>query len=97
MVGYGTGAEGDYFEIKNSWGAEWGAGGFMRLKRGVSDRHGQNGLATMPAYVVKTRPNEGGPSVLVGPDLERGLCTVHMQAWRQPLEFAAAVGPPLGR
>lgn len=66
-------------------------GGFMRLKRGVSDRHGQNGLATMPAYVLKTRPNTGGPSILVGPDLEREGA-VHKMAPNRKARYCRAAG-----
>ncbi|KAL0583004.1 hypothetical protein ABG067_007064 [Albugo candida] len=32
-VGYGTGSDGDFFKIKNSWGTGWGDKGFMYLKR----------------------------------------------------------------
>lgn len=36
LVGYGTG-EKDYWKIRNSWGADWGEDGFIRLLRFDSD------------------------------------------------------------
>lgn len=34
LVGYGTDeAEGDYWIVRNSWGAGWGEGGYIRLQR----------------------------------------------------------------
>merc|ERR1712210_336077 len=34
LVGYGTDeAEGDYWIVRNSWGPNWGEGGYIRLQR----------------------------------------------------------------
>jgi C1A family cysteine protease len=35
VVGYGREGDKDFWLVKNSWGAEWGEKGFMRLRRGV--------------------------------------------------------------
>ncbi|KDD74236.1 papain family cysteine protease [Helicosporidium sp. ATCC 50920] len=68
-VGYGTDDQGrDYFKIKNSWGAHWGDEGFIYLRRGVEEPRGQNGLATFPAFPVKTTPS---PKARVDNDLGR--------------------------
>ena len=37
LVGYGTEDGTDFWLLRNSWGVEWGEGGYMRLRRGVGE------------------------------------------------------------
>ncbi|PUZ36989.1 hypothetical protein GQ55_9G082100 [Panicum hallii var. hallii] len=51
-VGYGTAGDGTrYWVMKNSWGASWGEGGYVRIRRGVRGE-GVCGLAKLPSYPV---------------------------------------------
>ncbi|XP_044461568.1 senescence-specific cysteine protease SAG12-like [Mangifera indica] len=50
-IGYGTTSGGaKYWLMKNSWGTDWGEGGFMRIQRDVGDREGLCGLAKEASY-----------------------------------------------
>lgn len=48
-VGYGVDGEQKYFLVKNSWGADWGDKGYIKMSR-----NGDNncGIATMPTYPI---------------------------------------------
>ena len=68
VVGYGTDQDGEHFWLlKNSWGAQWGEEGFLRLLRGMPG-NGSLGLAANPGYPVKIsqNPNKVHPSSRVG-------------------------------
>ncbi|KAK1665703.1 hypothetical protein QYE76_053862 [Lolium multiflorum] len=57
-VGYGTTDDGkDYWTVRNSWGPNWGEGGYIRMERNVTARTGKCGIAMMASYPVKTGPN----------------------------------------
>jgi C1A family cysteine protease len=53
-VGYGVDSSGlEYWTIKNSWGADWGEGGYIRLARGADyNPGGQCGVQIDNAYAV---------------------------------------------
>merc|ERR550517_1763197 len=47
-IGYGSvEGKGDYWLVKNSWGAEWGEGGFVRIAR---EEDNMCGVASQAAY-----------------------------------------------
>lgn len=52
-VGYGEDeSNGEYWKVKNSWGAGWGEGGYFRLKKDLGGP-GQCGVAMAASYPVK--------------------------------------------
>jgi len=54
VVGYGAATGLDYYKVKNSWGADWGESGYIRLARGASYNGGagQCGILMDPSYPV---------------------------------------------
>ncbi|KAJ4846843.1 hypothetical protein Tsubulata_030512 [Turnera subulata] len=63
IVGYGSTLDGTkYWIVKNSWGAEWGEKGYIRMQRGVSDKEGLCGIAMEASYPIKnSSTNPAGP------------------------------------
>ncbi|MFS7910972.1 putative chymopapain protein [Helianthus anomalus] len=53
IVGYGETPEGmKYWIVKNSWGPDWGEGGYIRVQRGVPDPMGLCGINVQASYPV---------------------------------------------
>jgi C1A family cysteine protease len=60
IVGYGTDKGMDYWKVKNSWGANWGEQGYIRIKRGVP-KDGECGIKDQPSYPVVNQEEERSP------------------------------------
>jgi hypothetical protein len=57
IVGYGTDKGVDYWKVKNSWGPNWGEGGYVRIERGLPG-DGECGIKKMASYpeVISSGP-----------------------------------------
>jgi C1A family cysteine protease len=52
-VGYGVDSGKEYYKVKNSWGADWGEKGYIRLGRGSNfNPSGQCGIQMVASYPV---------------------------------------------
>jgi C1A family cysteine protease len=58
VVGYGTDNGTDYWKVKNSWGADWGEEGYVRIERNSNQQNGACGIRIQPYYPV-IAPQQG--------------------------------------
>ncbi|KAK9667130.1 hypothetical protein RND81_14G235100 [Saponaria officinalis] len=76
-VGYGTTEDGkDYWTVRNSWGADWGENGYIRMERNIASKTGKCGIAMEASYPIKTsqNPPNPGPSPPSPPPAPENVC-----------------------
>ncbi|KAJ3687508.1 hypothetical protein LUZ61_016672 [Rhynchospora tenuis] len=58
VVGFGFTEDGTKFwTVRNSWGSDWGEGGYIRMKRDIKAKTGLCGIAMEASYPIKDSPN----------------------------------------
>ncbi|KAG7633685.1 Peptidase C1A papain C-terminal [Arabidopsis suecica] len=60
-VGYGSERGKKYWIVRNSWGAEWGEGGYIKIEREIDEPEGRCGIAMEASYPIKLSSSNPTP------------------------------------
>lgn len=60
-VGYGSQGGKKYWIVRNSWGTEWGEGGYIKIERGIDEPEGRCGIAMEASYPIKLSSSNPTP------------------------------------
>ncbi|CAH1442709.1 unnamed protein product [Lactuca virosa] len=61
VVGYGTEDGKDYWLVRNSWAADWGEEGYIRMERNIKEKVGKCGIGMEASYPIKNGQNPPNP------------------------------------
>lgn len=89
VVGYGIDGGLKYWKVKNSWGADWGELGYIRLER-KSTGDGECGIMSVPSYPVVSGDMPGpspGPAPAPAPAPPTPGCTDAEDFCKNPSVF----------
>ncbi|KAL9268336.1 Cysteine proteinase mucunain-like protein [Drosera capensis] len=75
-VGYGRDNGLDYWIVRNSWGADWGEEGYIRIERNAASFTGRCGIAMEPSYPVKRGQEMNKPAWQFESEEEQGVSSM---------------------
>ncbi|GAB2231733.1 hypothetical protein Droror1_Dr00010745 [Drosera rotundifolia] len=75
-VGYGRENSLDYWIVRNSWGADWGEEGYIRIERNAASFTGRCGIAMEPSYPVKRGQEMNKPAWQFESEEEQGVSSM---------------------
>ena len=97
VVGYGTDGYGwDFWTIKNSWGTQWGEGGYFRLARGLGHCGVGSYISQPVCQAGSSRGADGIPGATVGGGGAGGVIGTGVSGALLPVALSGIVGNAIG-